>query len=218
MFELPELPYGESELEPFMSRETLREHHGKHHRKYVDTLNELVAGSPLATETLETIIRHTAGSADAEERKMFNNAAQHWNHSFFWQSTGPGGSGEPGPELSALIERDLGGLAGFHDEFLGQASEHFGSGWAWLVFDGTSLAVMTTHDADTPLAQGKTALLGCDLWEHAYYLDFQSRRAEYLAAWLEHLVQWQFAEQNLSENGHGAHPELTFAPDEPVAW
>ena len=218
MFQLPKLPFPKSALEPFMSAETLAEHHGKHHRKYVETLNVLIEGTPLESETLEQLIRLTAASEDADQKMVFNNAAQHWNHAFFWQSTGPGGGGEPGAELMELLERDLGGLAGFRERILEQASEHFGSGWAWLAHDGEALVIETTHDADTPIAKGHTALIGCDLWEHAYYLDYQSRRPDYLSAWLDNLVQWPFADECLARVESAAQPDLTFTPEEPAEW
>lgn len=218
MFQLPELPYAESALEPFMSAETLAEHHGKHHKKYVETLNNLIEGTPLEGETLEQVINRTSGSDDAEEKKIFNNAAQHWNHTFFWRSIGPDGGGAPDTGLMEMLERDFGGLAGFREEFLTQSSEHFGSGWAWLVQDDTALSVMTTHDADTPLAHGKTALLCCDLWEHAYYLDHKSKRPVYLEVWLDELVQWSFADENQANSSSGSQPDLTFAPEVPAQW
>ncbi len=217
MFKLPDLPYSENALEPIMSAETLREHHGKHHKKYVDQLNELIVGSDYEGESLEAIIQQSAKSTDADDRKVFNNAAQHWNHSFFWQSIGPDGGGEPQGELAELIDRDLGGMAGFREAFASQGSEHFGSGWVWLVLNGEHAEVITTHDADTPLAHGKTALLCCDLWEHAYYLDYQSHRADYLAAFADSLAQWRFAEENLA-SAVRTPQALTFAAEKQPSW
>lgn len=193
---LPALPYPEDALAPAMSAETLRFHHGKHHRNYVDTLARLIAGTPYADMDLEAIIRHTAASGDTADRKIFNNAAQHWNHSFQWKSLSPDGGGQPTGPLAEAIERDLGGFNQFEARFREEAAGHFGSGWAWLVLSAGRVDVMTTHDAGTPIAHDKVALLCCDLWEHAYYLDYQNRRADFIGAFLARLANWRFAEEN----------------------
>lgn len=193
MFELPPLPYARDALAPHMSAETLEYHHGKHHKAYVDKLNKLVEGTPHADQSLEDIILATHGQNDADQKKIFNNAAQAWNHDCFWHSMRPAGGGKPGGELAELIDRDLGGYDAFAKDFATQGAEHFGSGWAWLVFDNDRLDIMTTHDADLPLAHGKIALLTCDLWEHAYYIDYRNKRPDLLAAFLEHLVDWDKA-------------------------
>ena len=195
---LPPLPYPEDALAPAMSAETLRFHHGKHHRNYVDTLVRLIAGTPYAAMGLEAIIQHTAASSEATDRKIFNNAAQHWNHSFQWQSLSPAGGGRPQGALADAIRRDLGGFDQFEAKFREQAASHFGSGWAWLVLSGGQVDVTTTHDAGTPLAHGMVALLCCDLWEHAYYLDYQNRRADFIGAFLSRLANWRFAEENFA--------------------
>lgn len=199
MFVLPPLPYAETALEPHMSARMLKLHHGKHHNTYVETLNDLVAGTPFAELTLEEVIRETVGASDAERRKIFNNAGQHWNHSFFWKSMSPSGGGNLPADLGAAVGRDFGTVDDFREELVSQGKSHFGSGWLWVVVSRGKLQVMTTHDADTPIAHGETPLLTCDLWEHAYYLDHQNRREEFLKTWLEHLANWDFAEANLAE-------------------
>lgn len=199
MYVLPDLPYPHDALTPFLSGETLRTHHGKHHKAYVDKLNGLVVGSQLEGQPFEEIIRRTAGARDADAKSIFDNAAQHWNHSFFWNSLSPdGGEAGPGGALGAAIERDLGGAEVFAKEFGKQGGEHFGSGWAWLVLAGEKLQIFTTHDADTPVARGQTPLLCCDLWEHAYYLDYQNRRPDFLKAFTSQLANWRFAEANFA--------------------
>lgn len=199
-FQLPPLPYAESALEPHISARTLQFHHGKHHKKYVDTLNELIAGSDLANQPLEDIIRATA--KDSSKAKIFNNAAQHWNHTFFWQCMAPSGTGgPPDGEMRTRIERDFGSYASFQKEFTAAAEGQFGSGWAWLVEDGGKLAITTTHDADLPLAHGQKALLTCDVWEHAYYLDYQNDRAGFVEVFLAKLANWRFAKDQLSREG-----------------
>jgi Fe-Mn family superoxide dismutase len=195
-FDLAPLPYGKAALEPHMSARTLDLHHDKHHRGYVDALNELVVGTAFATTPLAAIIQETA--RNEAKSAIFNDAAQAWNHAFFWTSMKPGGGGTPPAELARRIERDLGGLAKFKEQFKQTATGQFGSGWAWLVLDKNELKVTKTANAMTPLALGQTALLGCDVWEHAYYLDYQNRRADFVQAFLDHLVNWEFAAKNLA--------------------
>ncbi len=194
MFTLPALPFAEGALAPHMSAETLSLHHGKHHRAYVEKLNELIAGTAYEPQSLEQIILATRSAERPGDREIFNNAAQHWNHAFFWQSLAPDGGGKTLPGLATAIDRSFGGLDGFKKKFQEEAVGHFGSGWVWLVHADGDLEIISTHDANTPLAEGKTPLLCCDLWEHAYYLDHQNRRAEFIESFLENLANWQFAE------------------------
>jgi Fe-Mn family superoxide dismutase len=194
-FELPPLPYPKNALEPHMTANTLDFHHGKHHQAYVTNLNNLVKGSPMENQSLEEIIKATHN--DTSKTGVFNNAAQVWNHTFFWNCMKPGGGGNPSGDVAAAIDRDLGGLAKFKEDFKARAVGQFGSGWAWLVQDGETLKVVKTADADSPLAQGSRALLTIDVWEHAYYLDYQNRRVDYVNAVLDKLVNWGFAAENL---------------------
>ncbi|MEQ8860533.1 MAG: superoxide dismutase [Pseudomonadales bacterium] len=197
MHELPKLPYADNALDPVISGDTLGFHYGKHHQKYVNTLNELLEREDeLASLTLEDLIRETVN--DDGRGKLFNQAAQTWNHTFYWNSMRPGGGGKPTGALKDRIDADLGGYDAFRKAFTGAATSQFGSGWAWLVVVDGKLAVTSTSDAMTPLAHGSTPLLTIDVWEHAYYLDYQNRRPDYVAAWLDKLVNWEFAAQNLS--------------------
>ncbi len=196
-FELPPLPYPKNALEPHTSAQTLDFHHGKHHQAYVTNLNNLVKGSPMESQSLEEIIRATA--KDASKAGVFNNAAQVWNHTFFWNCMKPHGGGAPSGNIAQAIDRDLGGLAKFKDDFKAAAVGQFGSGWAWLVADKGTLKITRTPNAVNPVAEGQTALLTCDVWEHAYYLDFQNRRPDFVQAFLDHLVNWDFAAQNLAK-------------------
>jgi len=197
-FELPALPYEKNALEPHMSANTFDFHHGKHHNTYVVNLNGLLEGSDLAGKSLEEIIMATAG--DAAKAGMFNNAAQVWNHTFFWNSMKPNGGGAPSGDLAAKIDADFGSFDAFKDAFKQAGATQFGSGWAWLVVgDGGKLEVVKTPNAETPLTQGKTPLLTCDVWEHAYYLDYQNRRPDFLAAFLDNLANWDFAAENLAK-------------------
>ena len=190
-FELPALPYGLDDLAPHISAETLEYHHGKHHQAYVTKLNELIDGTPDAERSLEEIIRDSDGV-------LFNQAGQHWNHSFYWNCMTPGGGGQPTGEIADLI----GSSFGSHDEFAKQFTEaamgQFGSGWAWLVDSGDgALAIQKTPNADLPLAHDTKALLTIDVWEHAYYIDYRNRRPDYIDTFLTHLVNWDFVNQNL---------------------
>jgi Fe-Mn family superoxide dismutase len=171
-------------------------HHGKHHAAYVNNLNNLVAETALADAALEDIIRQTAG--DSQKAGIFNNAAQIWNHSFYWNSMKPQGGGEPDGALRAKIEADFGSVGDFLQAFKTAAATQFGSGWAWLVLDGGTLKVVKTSNADTPIAHGQTPLVTIDVWEHAYYVDFQNRRPDYIATFLDSLVNWDFAASNLA--------------------
>tara|TARA_R110000787_G_scaffold186397_3_gene298009 strand:+ start:17679 stop:18281 length:603 start_codon:yes stop_codon:yes gene_type:complete len=196
-FELPALPYETNALEPHMSANTFDFHHGKHHNTYVVNLNKLLEGSPLEGKSLEEIITATAG--DASKAGMFNNAAQVWNHTFFWNSMSPNGGGEPSGDLATKINEDFGSLDAFKEKFKEAGATQFGSGWAWLVVgDGGKLEIIKTPNAENPMTQGKTPLLTCDVWEHAYYLDYQNRRPDFLTAFLDNLVNWDFAAENLA--------------------
>ncbi len=189
-FTLPPLPYAPDALAPHLSRETLELHHGKHHQKYVDTLNDLVDDG--SNSDLEDLLLR------ADDEAVFNNAAQHWNHSFYWQGMAPDGGGTPSGELAEAIERDFGSFDAFRKELADEADTHFASGWAWLVHDGSRLLVTSTHDADLPLTHGQRALLTIDVWEHAYYVDYRNQRPDYVEAFLQHLVSWDFASANFS--------------------
>jgi Fe-Mn family superoxide dismutase len=195
-FELPPLPYPKDGLEPYMSHRTLEFHYGKHHKTYIDTLNKLVQNTPLARQSLEDVIRATAH--DESKMSIFNNGAQAWNHNFFWRCMRPRGGGHPQGDLLQRIERAFGGFDKFTEQFKEAATTQFGSGWAWLVIDDGQIKVAKTSNAVNPIAQNQTPLLACDVWEHAYYLDFQHRRADFVQAFLDHLVNWDFVAKNLS--------------------
>jgi Fe-Mn family superoxide dismutase len=196
-FELPPLPYPKEALEPHMSARTLEFHHGKHHQAYVTNLNALVKDTPMANQSLEDIIRATA--KDESKVGIFNNAAQVWNHTFFWNCMKPNGGGAPSGDLAGKIDQAFGGFDKFKEQFKQAGVTQFGSGWAWLVVDGGSLKVTKTPNAVNPMAQGQTALLTCDVWEHAYYLDYQNRRPDFIQTFLDHLVNWEFVAQNLAK-------------------
>jgi superoxide dismutase, Fe-Mn family len=192
---LPPLPYDQSALQPVISANTLGFHHGKHHKTYVDTLNKLIAGTEFVDLPLEKIIKATAGQAD--HAAIFNNAAQAWNHTFYWHSLKPKGGGEPPAALKRLMEASFGSVDACRKELANAAVEQFGSGWAWVVQDGEKLKIAKTGDADNPLAHGEKALLAIDVWEHAYYLDYQNRRVDYVSGLLDKLINWEFATENL---------------------
>ena len=196
-FTLPPLPYADTALEPHMSAKTFSFHHAKHHNAYVTNLNNLIDGKPMADSSLEEIIMASAGKADMAG--VFNNAAQVWNHTFFWSSMKPGGGGKPTGAIAAKIDADLGGYDSFVEKFKAAATTQFGSGWAWLVVKDGKLDIMKTGNADTPMVHGATALLTLDVWEHAYYLDFQNRRPDFIQSFLDNLVNWDFANENLAK-------------------
>lgn len=200
-FRLQPLPYDTDALEPALSERQLGLHHGKHHAAYVEKLNELIRGTPYDGKSLEDIITSSARQADA--KSIFNNAAQIWNHDFFWNSMSPDGGGEPGGELHDAIEDAFGSLRAFREKFIGQAFGHFASGWAWLVIDAGKLAVITTHDAENPLITGQFPLLCCDLWEHAYYLDYENKRKKFVKAFIDELVDWNGAAERMAMQGEG---------------
>ena len=196
-FELPPLPYPKNALEPHTSAQTLDFHHGRHHQTYVTNLNNLVKGSPMENQSLEEIIRATHN--DSSKAGIFNNAAQVWNHTFFWSCMKPNGGGAPSGALAQKIDTAFGGLEQFKEQFKQAAVTQFGSGWAWVVASGGKLSITSTPNAGTPLAQGQTAVMTCDVWEHAYYLDYQNRRPDFVQAFLDHLINWDFVAQNLAK-------------------
>lgn len=189
-FELPELPFAMDALAPHISKETLEYHYGKHHQSYVTNLNKLTEGSDLADKSLEDLIKSESGG-------LFNNAAQIWNHTFYWNSLSPNGGGEPSGDLLDAIKRDFGSFEDFKQQFTACAATTFGSGWAWLVkHDDGQLEIVSTSNAANPMTEGKTPVLTCDVWEHAYYIDYRNARPKYLEAFWQ-LVNWDFAGTNL---------------------
>jgi len=194
-FSLPPLPYPEDALEPDYSARTISFHYGKHHKAYVDNLNKLIAGTEWEGKSLEEIIRLAA--ADPAKVGIFNNAAQVWNHTFFWQCMKPKGGGRPTGKLAKMLDEAFGSYEKFAEQFKATAVGRFGSGWGWLVLEGGALKLVSTPNAETPLTKGQVALLTVDVWEHAYYLDYQNRRADYVAAVIDKLLNWDFAAGNL---------------------
>jgi Fe-Mn family superoxide dismutase len=192
-FTLPPLPYDKNALAPHMSAETLEFHHDKHHNAYVVNLNKLLEGKPEAEKSLEDIIKSSDGP-------VFNNAAQIWNHTFFWDSMKPNGGGAPTGELAQAITRDFGSFEKFSEQFTAAATTQFGSGWAWLVLDGGKLSVTKTSNADLPLKHNQKALLTLDVWEHAYYIDYRNLRPKFIETFLKSLVNWDFALANLKQS------------------
>ena len=196
-FTQPALPFASDALESYgMKAETFEYHYGKHHKAYVDNLNKLVDGTELADKSLEEVIQIAFG--DSAKAGIFNNAAQVWNHSFFWNCLKPAGGGAPTGALAAKIEQDFGSFEKFKEEFSTAAATQFGSGWAWLVDDGGTLKVMKTPNAENPLAHGKKALLTIDVWEHAYYIDFKNARPGFIKNFLDNLVNWDFVAENFA--------------------
>lgn len=195
-FELPPLPYANDALEPTISARTLEFHHGKHHNAYVTNLNNLVKDSELASKPLEEVIKIAAADLPAKQG-IFNNAAQVWNHTFFWNCMKKGGGGKPSGKVADAINAAFGSYEKFAEEFKNAAVTQFGSGWAWLVEENGALKITKTANADLPMAHGQKALLTVDVWEHAYYLDYQNRRPDFVQAVLDNLVNWDFVAQNL---------------------
>ena len=195
MFTLPPLPYAENALEPVISANTMSFHYGKHHKTYVDNLNNLVKGTDYENASLEKIINETAGKAD--KAGIFNNAAQVWNHTFYWHSMKGNGGGKPTGKIAELIDAAFGGYDNFRKEFSATTVSQFGSGWGWLVLDGGALKIVKTSNAEVPFTKGQKPLLTIDVWEHAYYLDQQNKRAVYVDAVIDKLLNWNFAAQNL---------------------
>ena len=181
--ELPELPYPTDALAPYLSPETFEYHYGKHHKAYVDNLNKMIDGTAHAGSSLEEIIMSSEGG-------MFNNAAQIWNHTLYWNSMAAGGGGAPSGSVADAIDESFGGYDAFREKFKAAAVGQFGSGWAWLVLDGGKLAITSTGNADLPMKHGQTAVITCDVWEHAYYIDYRNRRPDYVDTFLDHLLNW----------------------------
>jgi Fe-Mn family superoxide dismutase len=196
-FTLPPLPYADNALAPVISAQTIGFHYGKHHKTYVDNLNKLVAGSELAGMSLEQIVTATAGKAD--KAGFFNNAAQVWNHTFYWHCLKPKGGGTPKGDLAAKIDAAFGGYDNFKKEFANAGLTQFGSGWAWLVADAGAVKIVKTGNAEVPFTKGQKPLLTIDVWEHAYYLDYQNRRGDYINAVIDGLLDWDFAAANLAK-------------------
>lgn len=191
MFSLPSLPYAKTALAPYISDETLDYHHGKHHQAYVTNLNNLIEGTPMASQSLEEIVKSSSGA-------IFNNAAQVWNHTFYWHSMAPNAGKDPHGKVAGLITESFGGFAQFKEVFSKAALGQFGSGWAWLIRDAQTgrLLIETTANAGCPLTNGSHPILTCDVWEHAYYIDYRNARAQYIDAWWN-LVNWEYANHNL---------------------
>ena len=195
---LPELPYAENALEPVISAKTISFHYGKHHKTYVENANKLIVGTELADLPLDEIVRAAAGKSDRVG--IFNNAAQAWNHDFYWKSLKPKGGGEPPSALKQKMEAAFGSVDACKKELANSAVQQFGSGWAWLVLEGDKLKVVKTANAETPITQGLKPLLTVDVWEHAYYLDYQNKRVDYVNALIDKLANWEFAAKNLAKS------------------
>ena len=194
-FELPSLPYANDALAPYMSSETLDFHHGKHHQTYVTNLNNLVKDTDMKDSSLEEIV--VKSSKDSSMAGIFNNAGQHWNHILFWQCMKPNGGGSMPSELESRIKSDLGGIDQFKEAFIQAGTTQFGSGWAWLAIDNGKLVVTKSPNASNPLVDGMKPILGCDVWEHSYYIDYRNKRPDYLKAFLDNLVNWEFVASQL---------------------
>ena len=196
-FILPELPYGKGDFVPHFSAETFDYHHGKHHQAYVTNLNNLLANDPgLQKMTLEDII--ISSSSNSSQTAIFNNAAQIWNHSFFWHSIKPKGGGKPTGKILEQINKDFGSYENFVNEFKQAATTQFGSGWAWLVLNNGKLQILKTANAETPITKSIKPLIACDVWEHAYYIDYRNKRPDYVSIFIEHMINWDFAEARLA--------------------
>lgn len=213
MIELPDLPYGYDALSPVISEPTLRIHHGKHHAKYVAVVNERIGTGPLSGAPLETILRAAERDGD---RGLLNNAGQAWNHGFFWASMSPSPQAPVGP-LADRLAASFGDLAAFRSAFVTAGVQHFGSGWVWLLQRGDALSVACTHDGDSVVTGDATPLLVCDLWEHAYYLDYQNDRAGFLAKWFDQLANWSFAADQADRGYRSTGPSWTYPSSHPVA-
>jgi Fe-Mn family superoxide dismutase len=197
-FTLPDLPFDRAALAPHMSGETLDFHHGKHHKAYVDKTNGMLAEKGLESASLIDVIKAAKAKDD---KKLFNNSAQIWNHSFFWQCLAPAGSTQLSGDLKSMVERDFGSAEAMLEQLATESADHFASGWGWLVLDGTSLKVTSLHDADTPAVHGLVPLLTLDVWEHAYYIDYRNERPRFLKSILDNLINWDFVATNLDGQG-----------------
>ncbi len=198
-FNLVDLPYGHEALRPHMSQKTLEFHHNKHHRTYVNKLNELIAGTELENKSLEEIIKATVN--DNTKQAIFNNAGQVFNHNIFWQSLSPDGGGNPTDTVKKMLEKSFGNMEKFTEQFKTAGLGQFGSGWVWLILEDKKIKITTTSNGDNPIAHDQILLLGLDVWEHSYYLDHQNNRDKYLDTFLKSLVNWNFAQQNLDKQG-----------------
>jgi superoxide dismutase, Fe-Mn family len=196
-YELPPLPFGYTALEPHVSKSTLEFHHDKHHAAYVNKYNDMVKGTDLESKSIEEVIKATYN--DASKSGIFNNAAQAWNHTFYWNCIKPSGGGKPSGELADKIAADFGSFDKFKEEFANAAATQFGSGWAWLVLDKGTLKVAKTSNAENPIAMGLTPLLTIDVWEHAYYLDYQNKRPDYIETFISSLVNWDFVAEQMKK-------------------
>jgi len=189
------LPYAENALAPYISANTLATHYGKHHKAYIEKTNTLVTGTPFAGKSLDEVVKRSAKGK--QHAKLFNNAAQAWNHDFYWQSMKPKGGGAPTGALKERIDKDFGSYEAFREKFIQTGVDHFSNGWVWLVLDKTKLKIVDTHDADTPVVHRLKPLLTTDVWEHAYYLDYKNLRKDYATAFVDHLLNWDFVSANL---------------------
>jgi len=194
-YELPALPYDYTALEPYITKSTLEFHHDKHHAAYVNNYNAAVEGTDMADKPIEEVIKAIAG--DSAKSGLFNNAAQAWNHSFYWHCMKPNGGGTPSGELADKINADFGSFEKFVEQFKAAGATQFGSGWAWLVLDNGTLKVTKTPNAENPMTSGQTPLLTMDVWEHAYYLDYQNKRPDYMTTFIEKLINWDFVAENM---------------------
>ncbi|MEZ5933548.1 MAG: superoxide dismutase [Alphaproteobacteria bacterium] len=194
-FTLPDLPYAHDALEPHMSRETLEYHHDKHHKAYIDKANDLVKGTDLEGKSLEEVVK---GAFDVDQG-LFNNVAQHYNHTHFWQWMRPGGGGKPGSDVAQMLDEQFGGFDDFKKTFVDKGTGQFGSGWVWLAWKDGKAEIMGTPNGENPLVHGAVPLLGCDVWEHAYYIDYRNGRGDYLKAFLDHLVNWDYVAERCSD-------------------
>ena len=199
-YSVPDLPYDYDALEPHIDEATMRVHHDKHHQAYVDKANAALEGTEWADKDVEEVLKALGDLPDDKQKPVRNNGGGHYNHSLFWQMMSPDGGGEPDGDLAAAIEEKFGGFEDFKSEFKDAGVNQFGSGWSWLVHDGSGLAVVSTANQDSPVSDGKTPLLGCDVWEHAYYLKYQNKRPDYIDAWWN-VVNWEFVGQRFSQAG-----------------
>ena len=197
-FTLPELPYSKDALQPHMSAETFDYHHGKHHKAYVDKTNGMLGERGLEGASLIEVIKV---AKDKGDKGLFNNSAQIWNHSFFWQCLAPQGSTSPSGQLKQMIDNDFGGHEALLEKLAAESANHFASGWGWLILNNGKLEVTSLHDADSPVAHGMTPLLTLDVWEHAYYIDYRNARPDYLKSVLQNIINWDFVAQNLDGQG-----------------
>jgi superoxide dismutase, Fe-Mn family len=199
-YSVPDLPYDYDALEPHIDEATMKVHHDKHHQAYVDKANAALEGTEWADKDVEEVLKNLSSLPDDKQKPVRNNGGGHYNHSLFWQMMSPDGGGEPDGDLAAAIEEKFGGFEDFKSEFKDAGVNQFGSGWSWLVHDGSGLAVVSTANQDSPVSDGQTPLLGCDVWEHAYYLKYQNKRPDYIDAWWN-VVNWDFVAERFSAAG-----------------